>query len=258
MTLIQRDTENKLIDIGPPLALVDMVYQGFEAAVHFGMAFSLHWILPERQPISIFTKLMAQNYIAIIAASVMAVFLSLLAAWWVVLHVDIQANFNQALTSTISICLAGPLPYAPTSIKMRVLLICCFGAFIPLDVMFQSFVTSTLTEPYFEPKLLSIFDIAKSDLAMKFQLGLSEYILPGLDNKTRQVINRKSLPSVTLEPEEMAGTNRTAVLVFKQKIWHLRNYEEAETYREVPNILLSICTTGYRYLLIVLAGSPYL
>lgn len=235
---VQTDTRSKLIDIGPPLGFTPLVYRSFDDLTHYGMAFSLHWILPQRQPISVFTKLMANEYIGVIAASIFALFLVLLGTWWAVLHFDVGANFNQAFTSTISICLAGPLPYAPTSRKMRMLLIFCFGAFIPLDVVFQSFVTSTMTEPYLQPKLHNIYDLAKSDITMKYQMGLSQYFMTGLDNKTKQMVIRKSAPLITLDPEEMRGTAHIAVLVFKQKLWHLRNHEESETFQEVPNISL--------------------
>lgn len=233
LSLIFKDIRSKFIDIGPPLGLSNIVYAAFECVLHYGMDFDLYWILPQRRPISLFIKLMAEDYIGLILTSVLAMFAALTATWWAVVHFDTRGNFSHALISVISLCLACPLPFSPASRKMRMLLMFCFGAFIPLNVVVQSFVTSTLTEPYLEPKLENIYDLARSDLAMKYQYGLGINIIGGVDNTTRNMILRKSIPLVIYDIEEMRGINRTAILAFTQILWYLRNHEEAEKYKEV-------------------------
>lgn len=233
MSAILKDTRSKLIDIGPPLGLSIPDYANWECVLHYGLDFNFYWILPQRRPIGTLVKLMTVEYIGLILTSVLAMLAALILTWWALIHFDMSGDFSRALALVISICLAIPLPFAPASRKMRMLLMFCFGAFIPLNVVVQSFLTSTLTEPFFEPKLDNIYDLARSDLTMNYHYGLAATIMSGLDKRTKDMISRKSIPLETYNVEEMRGINRTAILAFQQMLWFLRNHEEAEKYKEV-------------------------
>lgn len=234
--LIKKDLQSKLIDIGPVLGLTLGQYLSFESVLHYGMDFSFYWILPQRRPISFFTKLLSMDHLGLIVTSVLVILLALILTWWALVRFDMSADFSFALTMVTSICLSLSPPFAPASRKMRMLLMFCFGAFIPLDVAVQSLLTSTLTEPYREPKLNNIWDLARSDLIMNYQYGLGENIFDGLDNNTREMIGRKSVPLINNEVKQIeliSGTKRMAVLVPMQKLFCLRNYKEAEIIKQV-------------------------
>lgn len=206
----------------------------------------MFWIMPQRRPITMFEELVRTGTNGLVVASVGTLMLALVTVWWTLIHQDKKGGLAEAVICVIRLSLSQGFPIVPGSKKMKMLLLFCFGAFVPLCVLVQGFITSTLTEPFLEPKIENIHDLIDSDLSMQYLWSFEDWLFGKLNEKDRERIKRKYIPLIKYTPELLTGTKRRAVVIFKSGLTVLKNPLETERLAEVRFCSLSKCRVeGY-------------
>lgn len=187
----------------------------------------IYWLLPERRPISLFTLLITENLLVVLL--LLALLIATTLTWRVVAH---SKTLSDAFVSVARISMSYSLPSVPNNRTLKMFLMFCFAAFLPLDVSIQSFLTSTLTHPIFEPKISTDEELIRSDMPMKYQtyyLSVANMWQKELTAEMRARAIEKHVDMYKYDPEDFTGSKYMAVLIYSYMMLEpVKNQEDFE------------------------------
>lgn len=214
-------------------AVESRFYKTFQV-VPTGRFECIYWLLPERKPISLFTLLITENLLVVLL--LLALLISTTLTWWVVTY---SQTLSDAFLSVARISMSYSLPSVPNNRKLKMFLMFCFAAFVPLDVCIQSFLTSTLTHPIFEPKISTDEELILSDMPMKYQtyyLSVGNMWQKELTTEMKSRAIEKHVDMYKYSSEDFIGSKYMAVLIYSYMMLEpVKNQEDFEIIDTVSN-----------------------
>lgn len=161
-----KDVLERRSDLYGATSIGSPIYKSFEVILT-GAVMKLHWLLPYRRPISLFTVLISENLVVMLLLFILLT--TTVLTWWILNHP--HHSFGEAFTSIASISMSLSVPSVPCKFMSKVFLLICFVGFLPLDVCIQCIITSTLSQPKMEPKISTPKQLIESNLWLKYDIN---------------------------------------------------------------------------------------